>query len=151
MTSETADIFSRFYARVEDYQIIGLDQNIVEEMLNGYLKTTISNPFVRRLFKQVSFDQDVGEVEYVMRESWDSESDQDFVEEVLEFGMVVAWLSPKYQSTLLTAQMFTNKEQSYYSQANHMSEIKNMYEKAQTDFRKYIRDRGYSVALINSE
>ena len=32
-----------------------------------------------------------------------------------------------------------------------MVELKAMYEKAQNDFRKYIRDRGYSLGLVNSE
>jgi hypothetical protein len=30
-----------------------------------------------------------------------------------------------------------------------MSELKAMYEKAQTDLRKLIRDRSYSLAVIN--
>ena len=42
MTSDTSDIFSRFYSRVEDYKIAGLSQSVVEEMLNGYLKAVIA-------------------------------------------------------------------------------------------------------------
>ena len=153
MTSDTSDIFSRFYSRVEDYKIAGLSQSVVEEMLNGYLKAVIAQPFVRRLFARgaIEFDEDVGELTYTMRESWDDSSDQDFVEEMIALGMVCQWISPRYHSTLLTSQMFTNKEMSYFSQANQMIELKNMYEKAQNDFRKYIRDRGYGVSLMNSE
>ena len=151
MTSETENIFSRFYNRVEDYKIAGLEQQIVDEMLSGYLKTAISQPRVRRLFKKIFFDPDIGEVEYTMLDVWDNDTDQEYVEEVLAFGMVLAWMSPRYYSTLLTQQAFTNKEQSFYSQANHMAEIKNMYEKAKIDFNKYIRDRGYSLSLVNAE
>lgn len=151
MTSSFEDIFSRFYLRVEDYKLAGLDEEIVNEMLGGYLKSVISKSFVRRLFSSVTLDTDVEEIEYEMRDSWDDGSDQDFVEELLALGMVCEWIGPKYHSTLNTSQFFSNSEQKYYSQANHMAELRSMYEKAQIDFRKYIRDRGYSLSLVNSE
>ena len=151
MTSSFEDIFSRFYLRVEDYKLAGLDEEVVNEMLGGYLKSVISKLFVRRLFAYVNLDTDVEEIEYELRDTWDDSSDQDFVEEMLAMGMVCEWLSPRYHSTLNTSQFFSNKEQSFYSQANHMAELKAMYEKSQTDFRKLIRDRGYSLSLVNSE
>ena len=151
MVSTFEDIFSRFYLRVEDYKIPGLNEEVVTEMLGGYMRSVVSKPFVRRLFSSINLDTDVEEIEYTMREPWDDGSDQDFVEELLALGMVSEWLSPRYHSTLNTSQFFSNKEQSWYSQANHMSELKAMYEKSQIDLRKYIRDRGYSLSLVNTE
>ena len=150
MTSDTENIFSRFYERVEDYKIKGLDADIVDEMLNGYLKAVISQPYIRRLFQNIKFDEDVGEVNYTMRTSWDNDADLDFVEEMFALGMVCQWLSPRYHSTLNTNQVYSNKELSFYSQANHMAELHNMYQKAQIDLRKYIRDRGFSLGYINT-
>ena len=75
MTSAYEDIFSRFYLRVEDYKINGLDEEVVNEMLGGYMKAVIAKPFVRRLFSSISIDEDVEEIEYIMRESWDENSD----------------------------------------------------------------------------
>lgn len=151
MTSEFQDIFSRFYLRVEDYNIVGLEEDVVKEMLTGYLKAVAAKPFVRRLFSSITIDEDIEEVEYFMRESWGESEDQDFVEELFALGMVVQWISPKYHSVLNTSQFFSNSDLKFYSQANHMVELKAMYEKAQNDFRKYIRDRGYSLGLVNSE
>ena len=151
MVSTFEDIFSRFYLRVEDYKIPGLNEEVVTEILGGYMRSVVSKPFVRRLFSSINLDTDVEEIEYTMREPWDDGSDQDFVEELLALGMVSEWLSPRYHSTLNTSQFFSNKEQSWYSQANHMSELKAMYEKSQIDLRKYIRDRGYSLSLVNTE
>ena len=111
MTSDVSDVFARFYLKVDDYKLAGLDEEVVAEMLNGYLKATVSQPEVRRLFVQLTLDTDVGEIEYIMRNAWDDASDQDFVEEVLALGMIVAWLSPRYHNTLLTSQMFSNSEQ----------------------------------------
>jgi len=38
MTSDTESIFTRFYLRVEDYKIAGLEEEIANELLNGYLR-----------------------------------------------------------------------------------------------------------------
>lgn len=151
MTSEAEDIFSRFYLRVEDYKLAGLDEEVVNEMLTGYIKSVIAKSYVRRLFLNISIDEDIGTIDYTMRESIDDDTDKEFVEELLSLGMVAEWISPKFHSTLNTSQFFSNSEQKWYSQANHMAELKAMYEKAQNDFRKYIRDRGYSLSLVNSE
>lgn len=143
MTSEFDELYSRFYLRVEDYNIVGLEEKVVTNMMNGWIKSTLSKPYVRRLFDELDFDEDIGELEYEMKLSVSEEEDKDFVEEVIALGMVVEWLSPKYHSTLLTSQMFSNSDQKYYSQANHMTELKDMYHRAQNNLRKLIRDRGY--------
>lgn len=146
---ELNEIYSRFYLRVKDYDMVGMDEKMVNEMLGGYLRSTLSKPMVRRLFSQVTMDEDVEEVEFELREPWDEDSDIDFVAEVLSLGMLVAWVDPRYHSTLLTNQMLSNSEQKWYNQKDHMNELKKMYIKAQTDLRKLIRDRGYSLSVIN--
>lgn len=148
-SSEYSEIYSRFYLRIKDYEMSGLDEQLVKNMLTGYLRSTLSKPMVRRLFQSLTIDDDIEEIEYELREPLDEDSDKDFVEEVLALGMTVEWCNPKYQSTLLTSQMFSNSEQKYYSQAAHLAEIKELLNKSQTDLRKLIRDRGYSLSVIN--
>ena len=149
MTSEFAEIYSRFYLRVKDYDMTGLDEKIVNEMLSGYLRSALSKPMVRRIFKSIAIDEDFGEIEYELRDPLDDDSDKDFVEEVLGMGMVCEWISPKYHSTLLTSQFFGNQEQRWFSQSQHLTELKAMYQKAQIDLRKLIRDHGYNISVMN--
>ena len=148
-SSEYSEIYSRFYLRIKDYEMSGLDEQLVKNMLTGYLRSTLSKPMVRRLFQSLIIDDDIEEIEYELREPLDEDSDKDFVEEVLALGMTVEWCNPKYQSTLLTSQMFSNSEQKFYSQAAHLAEIRELLNKSQTDLRKLIRDRGYSLSVIN--
>lgn len=143
MTSEFEDIYSRFFLRVEDYNIVGLDTNLVNEMMNGWMKSVLSQPYIRRLFDTLTFDEDIEQIEYTMKYPFSDEEDKDFVEELIALGMVAEWVSPKYHSTLLTSQFYSNSEQKYYSQANHMTELKDMYHRAKNAVRKLIRDRGY--------
>mgnify|MGYP006873224679 CR=1 FL=1 len=42
MTSEFDTIYSRFYLRVKDYDLSGMDERLVKEVLNGYLRATLS-------------------------------------------------------------------------------------------------------------
>ena len=60
---EFTDIYSRFYLRVKDYETVGLNEQLVKEMLKGYLKSTLSKPMVRRLFASLSMDEDVEELD----------------------------------------------------------------------------------------
>ena len=143
MTSEFEDIYSRFFLRVEDYNIVGLDTNLVNEMMNGWMKSVLSQPYIRRLFDTLTFDEDIEQIEYTMKYPISEDEYKDFVEELIALGMVAEWVSPKYHSTLLTSQFYSNSEQKYYSQANHMTELKDMYHRAKNDVRKLIRDRGY--------
>lgn len=142
MTSEYENIYSRFLLRVTDYEFAGLKESLAQEMMNGWMKSTLSWPYIRRLFSFITADDDVEMIEFELAKPIDEQSDLDFAEEVIAQGMVVNWLSPQYHSVLNTAQFFSNSEQKYYSQANHMSELKDMYHNAKADLRKMIRDRG---------
>ena len=115
MTSEFDELYSRFYLMVEDYNLVALDERLAKEMMNGWMRSTLSKPYVRRLFKSLDVDDDVEEIEYELKFPVSEDEDKDFVEEVLALGMTVEWCNPKYQSTLLTSQMFSNSEQKYYS------------------------------------
>lgn len=143
MTSEYEEIYSRFLLRVTDYKFAGLEEKIANEMMNSWLRSTLSKPYIRRLFSSVTIDDDVESIDYELSVSVDNDSDKDFIEEVLAMGMTVEWLLPQYYSVLNTSQFFSNSEQKWYSQANHMTELREMLKNAQNDLRKMIRDRGY--------
>lgn len=143
------DIYSRFYLRVKDYDLAEMTEKLASEILSGYLRTVASKPFVRKLFSSFVIDDDMETIEYEMREPLDEDSDRDFVEEMMATGMMESWASPRYHSTLLTNQLLSNSEQKFFSQSQHLAEMKSMYLKAQTDLRKLIRDRSYSLAVIN--
>lgn len=146
MTSYYEDIFSRFFMRVEDYKLSGYDENLANEVLIGYLRNGASDVYVRKLFSSCVFDDDMERVDWELTVSYDDLGDADFVEDVLSEAMLLQWVYPRYHSTLLTSQLFTNKDQSFYSQANHLAEMKSMYENAKLNLRKKIRDRGYQYA-----
>ena len=56
--------------------------------------------------------------------------------------MVIKWLEPQVKSKVNIAQMFGGKEQKFYSQSQHLSELKDMLETEKISLNKLIRDRG---------
>ena len=82
-----------------------------------------------------------------------NEADEDmrFVIEVIAMGMVIEWLEPQVNSVLNTLQMFSGKEEKFYSQSNHLSELKDLLKQSEIKQRKLIRDRGYISNTYLSE
>lgn len=79
------------------------------------------------------------------------DDDFGFVVEIISMGMVVEWLEPQVNSVLNTLQMFSGKEEKFYSQSNHLSELRGLLKDAQLKQRKLIRDRGYISNTYLSE
>lgn len=143
MTSEFDEIYSRFYLKMKDYDFANLDDDTMEEILSAWLKAAASRPYVRRIFENFELDTDLREIEYTLKTGTTEEEDKDFVEEVLAKGMVVEWLTPEVQSVLNTQQVYSGKETNFFSQSSHLSSVKDLLYKTQSDQRKYIQDRGY--------
>ena len=71
-------------------------------------------------------------------------SDEDFVTKILYKGMLVEWLTPQVRSKLNIAQMMTsNKESKFYSQAQHLSELRGMLEDTKIELRQIISEHGF--------
>lgn len=130
MTSEYSEIYSRFLLGITDYKFAGLEEKIANKMMNGWMHSTLSQPYIRRLFSSIMIDDDVEEIEYELSNPVDDDSDKDFIENVVSMGMIVEWIKPQYYSVINTAQLFSNSDQKFYSQSNHMAELKSMYLRA---------------------
>lgn len=143
MTLSYDDIFSSFLGYVTDFDLAGVDEQDAGDMMSEWLKRAYSKPYVRRLFSSSSLDDGMQELTFEMEFKFDDESDKDFVTDVLSKGMVIEWLQPQVKSKLLTAQMFGGKEQKFYAQSTHLSEVRALLEDTILEQRGMIRDRGY--------
>ena len=133
-------IYSCFLGKITDFDLPNMEDEIAQEILLGYLKSVIVQPTLRGIFTALKINDYDEVVEYQLKVSADD--DEDFTTELLARGMVVAWLEPQVKSMVNTAQFFGGKEQKFYSQSNHLSELQSMLETEKTELGKYIRDRG---------
>lgn len=137
------EIFSFFFTKVEAYDFLDLDSEQITEFMNNWLSSASKQPYVRRLFSGFSLDHEIQVVSFEMKYSVDESYDEDFVSEILALGMIVEWISPKINSLTNVAQMFGSSEEKFYSQSNHLKELRDLRDSVRREQRAMIRDRGY--------
>ena len=137
------EIFSDFLGSVTDYDLASVNIDDMYGLMTEYLHKALSQSYVRRLFTTINFDDVVQNLSFEMNNGVDDTADLDFVKYILSKGMVVEWLKPQVRSKVNIAQFFGGKEQKYYSQSQHLSELRGLLEDTQLEMRKAIRDRGY--------
>lgn len=144
MTSISYDeIFSQFLGLVEDNKFWSQDANDVNEILVELLHKAVYTSYVYRLFSSISTEDPTQMLIFEMVHSENEIGDRYFVITAIAKWMKYEWLSPQLNSVVNTAQAFMGKEQKYYSQSAHMSEIRAMTELAYKEARDFIRDRSY--------
>ena len=110
MTSDVSNIFSQFRSIVKSYKLASLAENTANELLGEYISSLIAFPKFWRLFKNISYDSDVEEIEFTMRNPSNDIADEQFVIHALAMGLAWRWADSYYQNDLNMMQMFTNKE-----------------------------------------
>ena len=145
------EVYSSFFRKVEAYDLLreDLEEAQKTDLLHEWLIQAISDLYVRRLFSSLELVDDDEEnditdsVVYNMAESVNESSDKLFTIEVLAYGVMVAWLSPKVNSLINIVQFIGTADEKYYSQAAHLQQLRGLLEDVENRQRKLIRDRGY--------
>lgn len=144
MTSSYQDIYSRFLIKIRDYEFAGLPEPAATEEMLDWLHSSLSQPYIYRIFDSFSGDDEIATIEYTLKDSVNEYADKNFVEELLGYQMVVAWITPKVQTTTLLNQMISNsKESKFFSQAAHITELRGILADAENKVRSMLRDKGY--------
>lgn len=132
MTSYEA-IYDRATRKLTDFDLAAMSDVDLEDTLHGYLMSAIAqfrkckNDLSDRDDELRRFNTDLLDVE----------------QEILAILVCRAWLKPQLQSILLTSQVFSDKEQKWYSQAQHLSTLMALDEKLKLEAQKLSRDYTY--------
>lgn len=105
-------IYGRFLNSTTDFNLAELDDHTLNEMLKEWLhsaivKTRTSGDLTRDDENEV-FNNDLSELDI----------------ELLAMGMRLAWLDQTLNSSELTMQFIGGKETKFFSQANHINELR---------------------------
>lgn len=106
-------IYKKFLQRVVDYKILQMEDEDVKMMLNGWMVSAIAN------FRTCS--SDLSKRDDMLEQFEDDLTDLEV--EILSILMVSEWLAPQLNSTLLTRQLITGKDEKFYSQSAHLKEL----------------------------
>lgn len=142
MTSITYDdIYSRFLVSVNAYEVSSMLEDDARVLLSEWLHSVRAIPKVRKIFSSIVLDGELQKITYELKNSFtadDEETNNDFVIEVFGLGIAWRWSSQKYKSTLNTNQVYSGKEEKYYSQANHTDSLKEMQNVSKIDLYNLI-------------
>ena len=134
-------IFSRVLNKINDPKELSLEETDLLEIYTERLHSVIGKPRVRRLFSSVTLDDEIQEMTYVLNNSVDEYSDEDFVLEILSLGMAIEWLQPQVDSVKHTSVMIGAKEEKKILD-NHKNMIDRL-DNMKKEQNKMIRDYGY--------
>lgn len=151
MTSSYQDIYSIFLGLIKDYDFLKLNEDEAYEFMNEWLNGVFCRPKVRKLYSSILIDNDLQQIDYELKNSVDDQYDKNFTEFLCANGMVIGWLMPRVNNNqLLIDQFFGTKEANYFSQANHVTAIQNLYNSAYKVLDKdIVRDHGYAYLGMN--
>ena len=118
MATSYDNIYGRFLNKITDFNLVEIDDYSFNDMLQGWFKAAIvrsrkcQHDLSKRDDELQEFEEDLSDLEI----------------ELLAMGMVDAWLSQYLNSTENVLQFIGGKEEKYYSQANHIAEIRALRE-----------------------
>ena len=127
------EIYNLASNKITDPEIALLLPEDIEELFHGYLISAI--PKFRKCKNDLSNRDD--ELRQFNVDLLDVEK------EILAILVVREWLQPQLYSALLTKQVFSDKEQKYYSQSSHISELRALDETLKIEAQKLSRDYTY--------
>jgi hypothetical protein len=116
MATPYEKIYNRFSLKITDFNLTEIDDYSLGEMLLGWLNSSIVN--VRKREHDLSLrDDEIQEF---------NEDLSDLEIELLALGMKLAWVDQYLNSTENVLQFIGGKEEKYYSQANHIAELREL-------------------------
>lgn len=125
MATPYEKVYDRFLSRTIDFNLADIDDYTLNEMLKNWLCSAIVN--VRTTSDLLTRDDD--------SEVFVSDlSDRDI--ELLAMGMTMAWLDQYLNSTENVLQFIGGKEEKYYSQANHIAELRALREDTRLEMKR---------------
>lgn len=134
------EIFSSFYPLITDNSFFNLPDDYAYSLMSGWLHSAIAVPYIKKLFKKISLDDEIMTCTYELKNSTDEDSDEDFIKSIFAQYMVIQWLKPKVDSQLNIARVIGGKEEKNL-QANYKPSMERL-KMLELDLRKFIRDRG---------
>ena len=130
-------VYNRALAKIQDFDLVALQDRDLEEMLHDWLIAAISK------FRQCK--NDLSDRDEELRQFNVDLEDEEV--EILAIMVVREWLAPQVHSALLTKQIFGGKEENYFSQSAHLKQLMDADTSLRVEAQKLSRDYSYNHDL----
>lgn len=133
------EIVGAFLLKITEFEFIQLPEENRVEIVDGYMKRTISS------FKRIC-KYDLTLTDEINREFSDDfeEDDIDEIIDIISEGMVVQWLKPYVYKQELLESTLNTRDFTAYSPAELLRRVGDAYTKAQKDYIQMVREYSYN-------
>lgn len=135
-------IYSLFLGSITDYKLASLNEDDAKTLMNEFLHKSLADSYLSHLFSSFTLDDDAETFSFTLAYVT-SNDETEFVCNAVAKWMIYEWLHSQVRSVVNTAQFFGGAEQKFFSQSNHMSELRAMQDDAYSEARRFIQDRGW--------
>lgn len=116
-------LYERCLSQITDPLLAQFPEEDLEIMLHDWLMDAIVEPVIGE-YDFSDRDEELKQFNFDI-------SDRD--QKILSIHMVRAWLAPQIRSVTLTQQVFSGKETKYFSQSQHLAEMRALDEQLRKD------------------
>lgn len=137
-------IFSRARGKIHDPKELSLDEEDLLEIYKERLHSAAGDIRIRSMFSTFSLDDQTEEITWELKNaetSNDSESEEDFVIELLALTMTIEWLRPQVETITYIGKGIGGKEEKVINDSHKLTI--NRLESLEVKQKKMIRDHGY--------
>lgn len=121
------EIYDNLKAKIIDYSFIDLTIEQENELLGYKLKSALS-----KFVTKDNIFMDMGSKSF-------NRNLEDLEIEIITYGLLCEWLSPKIYNIEILEQRLSSNEFKQYSQANHLGELINLKKEADNNFHYWMR------------
>ena len=134
MATPYETIYNRALNKLEDPQLLMMPEEDLEEMLHGYLLSAIA--------KHRKCEHDLSDRDEELKQFNSDLSDLEI--EILSILVLREWISQRLYSVTNVLQVFSGKETKWFSQAQHIAELRALDESLKLEAQKLSRDYTYT-------
>ena len=134
MATPYETIYNRALNKLEDPQLLMMPEEDLEEMLHGYLLSAIA--------KHRKCEHDLSDRDEELKQFNSDLSDLEI--EILSILVLREWISQRLHSVTNVLQVFSGKETKWFSQAQHIAELRALDESLKLEAQKLSRDYTYT-------
>ena len=134
MATPYETIYNRALSKLEDPQLAMLPEEDLEEILHDYLMSAIA--------KHRKCEHDLSDRDEELKQFNSDLSDLEI--EILSILVLREWISQRLHSVTNVLQVFSGKETKWFSQAQHIAELRALDESLKLEAQKLSRDYTYT-------
>lgn len=137
-----------FLAKITEYDLLSLDEDIRHSIVEDYMKKALSNT----TFKKVCQIDFFGGADDNAR-TYEVDADEETIDELIDIvsdGMIEQWLKPYVYRQENLEQILSTRDYTLYSPAELLLRVGNAYSKAHRDYIQHIREYSYNHGDLTS-